>query len=92
MGSNAKYKDLITTLKSAINALDPFSKFNQCHDMNQVTLLRESRSKHTLRSYDAAAKQLRVFKMVLPISEKNAKSSKHTHGKRTVTLNIRRKS
>jgi len=60
--------------------------------MNQMTLLRESRSKHTLRNYDAAAKQLRVFTTVLPISEKNAKSSINTRVKRTATLHVRRKS
>ena len=37
--------------------------------------LRESRSKHTLKSYDAAVKQLRVFKAVLPITSKKSESS-----------------
>ncbi len=32
--------------------------------MNQMTLLREFRSKHTLRGYDAAARQMRVFTAV----------------------------
>ena len=46
--------------------------------MNQATLLRESRSKHTLKSSEAAAKQLRVFKGVLPITTKNSESSAAT--------------
>ena len=37
--------------------------------------LRESRSKHTLKSYDAAVRQLRVFKAVLPITSKKFESS-----------------
>ena len=37
--------------------------------------LRASRSKHTLKSYAAAVKQLRVFKAVLPITSKKSESS-----------------
>jgi hypothetical protein len=37
--------------------------------------LRESRSKHMLKSYDAAVKQLRAFKAVLPITSKRSGSS-----------------
>ena len=37
--------------------------------------LRESRSKHTLKSYDAAVRQLRVFKAALPITSKRSESS-----------------
>ena len=37
--------------------------------------LRESRSKHTLQSYAAAVKQLRVFKAALPITSKKSESS-----------------
>ena len=40
--------------------------------MNQMTLLRESRSKHILKNSVAAAKQLRVFKEVLPITSKKS--------------------
>lgn len=43
--------------------------------MNQATLLRESRSKHLLQSYEAAVKQFRAFKAVLPISTRNSESS-----------------
>ena len=43
--------------------------------MNQATLLRESRSRHTLKSYDAAVKQLRAFKAVLPITTRNSEFS-----------------
>lgn len=46
--------------------------------MNQSTLLRESRSKHTLKSYDAAVKQLRAFKAVLPITTRNSEYSAPT--------------
>ena len=37
--------------------------------------LRESRSKHTLKSYDAAVKQLRVFKAVQPATGRRFGSS-----------------
>jgi hypothetical protein len=40
--------------------------------MNQASLLRESRSKHLLQSSDAAAKQFRAFKAVLPISTRTS--------------------
>jgi hypothetical protein len=43
--------------------------------MSLAEQLRESRSKHTLKSYDAAVKQLRVFKAVLPITSKKSESS-----------------
>jgi hypothetical protein len=43
--------------------------------MNQATLLRESRSKHTLKSYDAAVRQFRAFREVLPITTKNPEFS-----------------
>ena len=46
--------------------------------MNQMTLLRESRSKHMLQSSEAAAKQLRVFKAAQPITSKNSASSGNT--------------
>ena len=36
--------------------------------MDTAQKLRESRSRHLLRSSETAAKQLRVFKAVLPIS------------------------
>ena len=47
--------------------------------MNQATLLRESRSRHLLQSYEAAVKQLRVFREVLPITTKNSESSVSTN-------------
>lgn len=40
--------------------------------------LRESRSKHTLKNYADAVKQLRVFKAVLPITSKKFVSSELT--------------
>ncbi len=43
--------------------------------MNLATRLRESRSKHPLTSYDAAVKQLRAFREVLPITKKNSEYS-----------------
>ena len=43
--------------------------------MSQATILKESRSKHTLRNSDAAAKQLRVFKAALPITSKKSSAT-----------------
>ncbi|BDS05557.1 hypothetical protein NT6N_05970 [Oceaniferula spumae] len=43
--------------------------------MDQAILIRESRSQHLLRSSEDAAKQLRAFKQVLPITSKNSPSS-----------------
>lgn len=43
--------------------------------MSLADQLRESRSKHTLKNYDAAVKQLRVFKAALPITSKKFESS-----------------
>ena len=40
--------------------------------------LRESRSKHTLKSYETAVKQLRVFKAAQPITWKRSESSEPT--------------
>jgi hypothetical protein len=54
--------------------------------MNQATLLRESRSRHTLKSYDAAVKQLRAFKAVLPITSRNSESSAPTQRNPASTL------
>jgi hypothetical protein len=50
--------------------------------MNQMLLLRESRSKHTLKSSAAAVQQLRVFKAVLPITSKKSPSSAPTRSKK----------
>jgi hypothetical protein len=55
-----------------ISIIDFPISFPQCPPMNQATLLRESRSKHTLQNSEAAAKQLRAFKAVLPITKKNS--------------------
>lgn len=49
--------------------------------MSQANLLRESRSKHTLKSYADAVKQFRVFREVLPITKKNSEFSETTHTK-----------
>ena len=46
--------------------------------MSLADQLRESRSKHMLKSYDAAVKQLRVFKAALPITSKKSESSEST--------------
>ena len=43
--------------------------------MNQAERLRESRSKHLLTSYEAAVKQLRVFREVLPVTTRKSESS-----------------
>jgi hypothetical protein len=43
--------------------------------MNLSSQLRESRLKHALTSYDAAVKQLRAFREVLPITRKNSEFS-----------------
>ena len=43
--------------------------------MTLSSQLRESRLKHTLKNYDDAVKQLRVFKAVLPITSKKSDSS-----------------
>ena len=56
--------------------------FDYCLHMNQAMLLRQSRSKHTLKSSEAAAKQLRAFRAVLPISTRNSESSELTSMKR----------
>ncbi len=37
--------------------------------------LRASRSQHTLKNYDAAVKQLRVFRAAQPITSKSSASS-----------------
>ncbi len=49
--------------------------------MSLADQLRESRSKHTLKNYAAAVKQLRVFKAVLPITSKKFESSEITRVK-----------
>lgn len=46
--------------------------------MSLADELRESRSKHMLKSYAAAVKQLRVFKAALPITSKKSESSGST--------------
>ena len=46
--------------------------------MSLSSLLRESRSKHRLKSYDAALKQLRVFRAVIPITSKKSGSFANT--------------
>lgn len=43
--------------------------------MNQAERLRESRSKHLLTDYEAAVKQLRVFREVLPITTRKSELS-----------------
>lgn len=43
--------------------------------MNQAERLRESRSRHLLRSYEAAVKQFRVFREVQPITKRNSEFS-----------------
>jgi len=57
--------------------------------MNQASFLRESRSKHTLKSSEAAAKQFRAFKAVLPITSRKSESSTVTPGKQVSTSGIR---
>ena len=46
--------------------------------MNLAAQLRESRSKHTLKSYADAVKQFRAFREVLPITTRNSESSAPT--------------
>lgn len=46
--------------------------------MNQAAILRESRSKYTLKSYEDAMKQFRAFREVLPITTRKKESSNHT--------------
>ena len=58
--------------------------------MNQATLLRESRSKHTLKSSEAAAKQLRAFRAVLPITTSNSEFSVPMPKSGASTSSIRR--
>lgn len=43
--------------------------------MNQAEQLRESRSRHLLQSYEAAVKQLRVFRELQPITTKESEVS-----------------
>lgn len=60
--------------------------------MTPTALLRESRSKHTLRSSEAAAKQLRVFKAVLPITSNKSESSATTRKLAVLSSQSARKS
>ena len=53
--------------------------------MNLTAQLRESRSKHTLKSYADAVKQLHVFREVLPITTRNSESSAPTPKKQVST-------
>lgn len=53
--------------------------------MNLAHQLRESRLKHALTSYDAAVKQLRAFREVLPITKRNSEFSETSRGKKTST-------
>ena len=46
--------------------------------MSLSSLLKESRSKHRLKSYDDALKQLRVFRAVIPITSKKSESFANT--------------
>jgi hypothetical protein len=46
--------------------------------MNLSSLLKESRSKHRLKSYDDALKQLRVFRAVIPTTSKKSGSFVNT--------------
>jgi type I restriction enzyme R subunit len=57
---------------------------------DEATLLRESRSKHTLKSYADAVKQFRVFREVQPITKKNSEFSETTHPKRVYSSQSRR--
>jgi hypothetical protein len=57
--------------------------------MNQATLLRESRSKHLLKSYADAVKQFRAFREVLPITTKNSEFSETTQPKRVYSSQSR---
>ena len=60
--------------------------------MNLAQRLRDSRSKHLLTSYEAAVKQFRVFKEVLPITKKNSPSSGTMPEKKTSSSQPRRQS
>jgi hypothetical protein len=60
--------------------------------MNQAELLRESRSKHLLQSSEAAVKQLRAFKEVLPITTRNSPSSDKSQKTTHSSLKARRSS
>ena len=62
---------MLATLKT----LDLCPIADQCPPMTLSRQLRESRLKHTLKNYDDAVKQLRVFKAVLPITSKKSDSS-----------------
>jgi len=53
--------------------------------MSLADQLRESRSKHTLKSYAAAVKQLHVFKAAQPITSKKFVSSESTRVKEDST-------
>ena len=46
--------------------------------MTMAEQLRASRSKHTLKSYDDAVRQLRVFRAVTPITWRKSESSANT--------------
>ena len=67
------------------NILETAAISPECPPMNLATKLRESRSKHPLTSYDAAVKQLRAFREVLPITRKNSEFSGTTSVKKTST-------
>ncbi|MHB1082447.1 MAG: hypothetical protein ACYC67_23855 [Prosthecobacter sp.] len=54
--------------------------------MSLADQLRESRSKHTLKSYAAAVKQLHVFKAAQPMTPKKFVSSESEPVKEDVAL------
>ena len=58
--------------------------------MNLANQLRESRLKHPLTSYDAAVKQLRAYREVLPITTKNSEFSEATRQKKASSSPARR--
>jgi hypothetical protein len=73
MHSSGKTGSLKAEISSPAHpALDYSSSLIQRPTMNQMALLREYRSKHILKNSVAAAKQLRVFKAVLPITSRKS--------------------
>lgn len=58
--------------------------------MTQAEQLRESRSRHLLQSYEAAVKQLRVFREVQPITKKNSEFSEVSR-KRNPSISTKRR-
>jgi len=53
--------------------------------MTLAEQLRKPRSKHTLKSYEAAVKQFRAFREVIPVTARNSEFSETTPQKKNLS-------